>query len=219
MLQRHKGVARPIRKMFAKAVVALCVGSGSIAFAKAKLFESGTESETRGWPHISESLAESLFIESGDYRSFAKQAIKDNQLRGNLRQFLVQKQIPVSVDKKERFFFIRPPLKPYYSVLYGAHAYTFWIVNQNQKTVFFSAGDQFSVLEAISDGMHDVEVMNAFGGLAYRAVFAFDGSEYKAKSCSTEIIQDRRRIDGCERIDYEEFERRLKAIGAGSSGK
>ena len=171
------------------ALHALASGDGIV-------FQSYTEEPTAGWGRISEALARRLVISKG-IKDYADQCIHDDALARNYRQFLVTRPAPLSTGQ-EKYFLVRPTADPNCHAFYGAHVFTFWIVDSRQRIVFSATADEFTVLKTSHKGMRDLLVSQCHGGYCYRSTLAFDAHSYQAMSCATVTIATEESVPGCQ---------------------
>jgi hypothetical protein len=174
-----------------------CVISASSALAAQNdiVFQSSTEDWISGWTMPAESLAASL-VTFSDLNDLANDCINEKGLSRNYRQFLVSKRIPLSTSGS-KFSFVRPTSKLYCGAFYGAHTYSFWVVDHNRGVIFSSTADEFAILQSSHEGMRDLLVSGCHGGYCYRTTMLFSGGAYKKGSCSTTEIQTNKTVPGC----------------------
>lgn len=185
------------------------IGAGFIAILASvsapgqdrQLFHCATEDSTRGWAVPAEKLANALMA-SGDQddRVAVEEAIRDNDLARNHRQFLRSKPIVLSVVGP-RAYFVRPSSEPHHVPFYGAHTFRFWVVGADQHVLLSSAGDQFAVLSSSHESMHDVMVSQCRAGVCYDTTLIFSNGGYHDGSCATRSLADRQTVPGCHLRD------------------
>lgn len=158
-------------------------------------FESYTEEPSDGWSAVSERLATRLVTAAGA-KDLVDQCMADAAPASGYRQFLVAKPIALSTGK-QRFRFVRPATTPHCDAFYGAHIYTFWLVDQRQEIVFSRSADAFTLLESSHNGLRDLVVSQCRAGYCFRTTFAFDKRTYQEASCETTAIETKTRVPGC----------------------
>jgi hypothetical protein len=152
-----------------------------------EMFSSATENSTFGWGGISEKLAKELISE--DDRVLVTDAIADEGLSKNYRQFFRSKRIRLSPSEPPAYF-IRPAKEPYYPVFYGAHTFRFWVVNVKGKVLLSGSADSVSVLNSIHDGMRDIMFTQCRSGTCYDTAEVYVNGEYQSGSISVRSISD-----------------------------
>jgi len=178
----------------ARFIVLVCFWLASEAFA-APLFQSSTEDSTAGWRMISAKLAKHL-IEQSSASDDVTEAMSTRQRKDDYRIFFKARQIPLAIKGKSHLF-VRPATSPHFGIFYGAHIFSYWIVDSNENIIFTSRSDRFSVLSASHNGMRDIEVSQCRTSECFVTRFVFDGASYVEQRCFTEEVQSRRRTAGC----------------------
>lgn len=122
--------------------------------------------------------------------------LEEKGLNKNYRNYLVGKLVRLS-DKEDKHLFVRPAFQPYLSAFYGAHTYSYWVVDSKNRVIFQSRSDKFAVLTQAHHSMRDILVSQCFGGWCYETPFRFNGREYVEGKCSASQIVNRRITKAC----------------------
>lgn len=87
-------------------------------------------------------------------------------------------------------YFVRPALRPYCHVFYGAHLFRYWIVSRYRdrgrlkyKIIFHSGGDAVRVLAHSTNGHRDLELEGHNAVASDTSTWRFDGRQYVATGC------------------------------------
>ncbi|MET3133637.1 hypothetical protein AAKU55_003927 [Oxalobacteraceae bacterium GrIS 1.11] len=169
--------------------------SFSVSASDSIIFSSLTEEKTDRWQHIDNKIAE-LLASSNDQKDIIYDYLKENNLNGSFSKLFSSKLLPLSLSKTKKYTFVRPSSK-YTSPLYGAHTFSYWILDENKKIVRSSSVDEFRVLSTNKHGMRDVEEVNCFTNKCYVKLFEFDGSDYVQRSCRINSVSEDKPVDNC----------------------
>ena len=87
-------------------------------------------------------------------------------------------------------YFVRPAIKPYCQVFYGAHLFRYWFVTSYREKgkiryrITFKAGsDAVRVLNHRTNGYHDLELVGHNAIQVATSSWRFDGKRYVAVGC------------------------------------
>jgi hypothetical protein len=105
--------------------------------------------------------------------------------------------LKIKTGAGNELWFVRPALKPYCQVLYGAHLFRyFWIERlgsasrSHYRLLFQHGGDVFSVYPQQSHGLNDIEATGCIVSGCRSARMAFDGQKYRTVRCSFTTLED-----------------------------
>lgn len=107
-------------------------------------------------------------------------------------QFFLKKKLP-SLEEGTAVYFVRPSVKPYCGVFYGAHLFQFWLVNEKNKVIYAGGADGVTIFKTIHNGMYDIEVMHGGGWGFSETKMEFDGYKYKPVVCKETRLDKRGR--------------------------
>lgn len=98
-------------------------------------------------------------------------------------------------------YFVRPALKPYCDVLYGAHLFRYFLVadlpqdgRDRYRLVFANGGDFFSVEPHVSHDLNDIMTGGCDAANCWVAHWTFNGASYVSKRCFREPAGENTRV-------------------------
>lgn len=162
------------------ALMFLMTAAGSLAVSDSALFENTTEFSPGHWTPVPGKLARTLIRTYLDAASIAEYQ-QEGALPRHWRNALVW--TPITASKAgPRVYFVRPPLTPYYSAMYGAHAYMHWLVRDG-RPIFAGASDGLQLMRSAHHGLRDIEERSCMTSKCAHTTLWFDGAQYQPVSC------------------------------------
>lgn len=162
------------------------------------IFWSDTESELKSTVPAPAGLAQFILRnEDADSRRQFKECMQENGIMDGQEAALFSVAEVPEVRGSMKVFFVRPTLRPYCFVFYGAHLFRYWFVkssqparNHNFKILFKGGGDGVGVLPTRTNGVADLITLGHTAVSQFWITHAFDGREFREKGCERKDFQD-----------------------------
>ena len=154
------------------------------------LMSSETESELSNKIKPPQGVIELVIQSEPDDANILKECmLNDGQGKISMVEFFSAQAIRLKNDGLQDYF-VRPALEPYCSAFYGAHLFRYWFVVSYRKegkiayrVIFKSGGDKVRVLEHVTNGYHDLELVGRNAVKAETSTWRFDGKKYVVSGC------------------------------------
>jgi hypothetical protein len=92
-------------------------------------------------------------------------------------------------------FFVRPAIKPYCHVFYGAHLFRYWFVTSHRqngkihyKIAFKNGSDQVELLNSRTNNYRDLVSVGHSAVEFYTSTLRFNGREYESVNCKKQTF-------------------------------
>ncbi|MBB3122411.1 hypothetical protein [Pseudoduganella violacea] len=134
-----------------------------------------------------------------------RECLQDKGLRKNaIGKLFIAKAIQLNDDGLSDYF-VRPALEPHCSAFYGAHLFRYWFVTTHRKNgkilykiMLKGGGDGVRVLNTVSKGHRDLELIGHNAVEEYTSTWNFDGKQYQNTRCrKRRFTQDGGEISAC----------------------
>lgn len=153
----------------------------------------------------SESLPNSIIPEQAMIQAILSSYKADDQMMYGrmLKKCMIDKKVSLrklfratplpKIGAEDTVYFVRPSAEPFCLAFYGAHNFQFWLVNQNNKVLYFGGADAVTVLKTHHNGMYDIEVEHGGGWGTLQTKMKFDGHKYKPVVCNKTTVDKNER--------------------------
>jgi hypothetical protein len=101
-----------------------------------------------------------------------------------------------------RLWVVRPKLKPWCSILYGAHLFRYFLIEERParsspqyRLVMANGGDGLAVYPRISHGLNDILATGCNASQCWSSRMAYDGSRYRSVRCTRTEPRGDKEID------------------------
>ena len=175
------------------------------AKAETIIFSNSTEESTQNWQYPSEELAKKIvtnYVNNLDEDRAQFNQDHKQKLAHNFRQFFAIKKIALSATKSgEQFWFLRPRSDSPSQSFYGAHIFTYWLVDSKNNVLFSRSGDIFNILKTQHNGMQDLLAEDCYSGACYGDIYVFKESNYVVSTCQKRPAGASQPIEKCDAPD------------------
>ncbi|WP_256079329.1 hypothetical protein [Massilia sp. YIM B04103] len=154
------------------------------------LLSSTTEQDLDGKIEPPAGVVKLIMQDERDDAAQLAECLQEKGLRKNaIGQFFMAKAIQLNDDGLTDYF-VRPALEPYCSAFYGAHLFRYWFITAYRKNgkilykiVLKGGGDGVRILDKVSNGHHDLELIGHNAVEEYTSTWSFDGKHYQNTRC------------------------------------
>jgi ketosteroid isomerase-like protein len=160
----------------------------------------GTENLTGGEVRPSAALVRIVMraLDRGDVAGFDECLAEHELKRADYGALLLAVKIDAGAGRN--LWFVRRTLQPFCSaVLYGAHSFTYFLVEERPpgareryRLVFQHTGDQFAIYPQQNHGLNDIEATGCIAVECRSVRMSFDGEKYKTARCAITTFENGR---------------------------
>lgn len=177
--------------------------SASPAPTPTPILSSSSQELPVGHAHPPRALVDALFRDTFDenlVRWFDECRKQDGFEKLPVERWFVSVQLP-PIDGQLPLYFVRPTLEPFCLTFYGAHTFSYWLVQQQPtalgpvfKVVDFDSGDFVHVLPTHHGGIYDLERGLCTAVQCTYATQQRQGDSFRLVNCRREHFDDGRLV-------------------------
>jgi hypothetical protein len=183
-------------RIYISVLIVIICSAATAALTDNILFKNHTEDSTNGWEHVTPEQAR-ILVKYESQRQNLTEFMRNGSIPKNPASRLVKKDVGISLAK-EKIWYVRPTLHPYFLPFYGTHVFQHWIIMKNQILLDRSS-DIFQVLASSHNGMRDIAETDCATSTCNTNILWFNSvrNRYEPKICQSVRVSDGTPADSC----------------------